>query len=227
MLASYLDHTNLKPQASRKDIEFLCTQAAELNMASVCINPSRVKLARDILAGSNTAVGTVIGFPLGALPANIKWTQARQALQDGASELDMVINIGLVKDADYAAIENEIQTLLSLKSESPFLLKVIVETALLEIDELKRMVQLISNCGVDFIKTSTGFSTRGVTMDDIRIINSVKSPQLKVKASGGIKTLAFALELINAGVDRIGSSQGAELVQEYRSQPQKVVKIVK
>jgi len=105
MLASYLDHTNLQPRASRKDIEFLCEQAADFNMASVCINPSRVKLAGDILAGTNTAVGTVIGFPLGALPAEMKWAEARQALRDGASELDMVINVGLVKDDDYQAVE--------------------------------------------------------------------------------------------------------------------------
>ncbi len=217
MLAAYLDSTNLKPDCRREDIVILCTRAAELNMAAVCINPSRVPLASNILQGSKVGLCTVIGFPLGATTAQIKRREAEQALSDGASELDLVINIGAVKDHDFEVAADEIKRLLLLRKDYEYLLKIIVETALLTVDELKRMTALISDLGADFIKTSTGFASRGVSLDDIAIINSSKKPELKIKASGGIKTLDSALQLINVGVDRIGSSNAEELVAAYRA----------
>ncbi len=217
MLASYLDSTNLKPDCRREDIEILCTRAAELNMAAVCINPSRVSLASHILQSSKVGLGTVIGFPLGAATAQIKVQEAEQALRDGASELDVVINIGAVKDQDFEIAADEIKSLLRLRKEYDYLLKIIVETALLTVDELRQMTVLISDSGADYIKTSTGFASRGVSLDDIAIINSVKRSELKIKASGGVKTLDFALQLINAGVDRIGSSNAEELVAACRA----------
>lgn len=216
MLASYLDSTNLRPDASAKQIAILCDQAAMYQMAAVCINPYRVALACQNLLHTGVKVCTVIGFPLGAEPVKNKIFQAAQALENGADELDVVINLGAVKDQDHHTVESEIHSLLRLRHESPFLLKVIVETALLQEQELLQLTRLLGEAGVDYIKTSTGFSSRGVNLQDIALIKSVKSDRLKIKASGGIRTLDFALQLLEAGVDRIGSSSAADLVEEYR-----------
>ncbi|KUG04334.1 deoxyribose-phosphate aldolase [hydrocarbon metagenome] len=217
MLASYLDSTNLKPDCRKEDIVILCERAAELNMAAVCINPSRVLLANQILKGTRVGVCTVIGFPLGATAARNKLREAEQALLEGACELDVVINIGAVKDQDFETAADEIRMLLQLRKDYDYLLKIIVETALLSAAELKRMTVLIGDLGADYIKTSTGFSSRGVSLDDLAIINASKRTELKVKASGGIKTLDFVLQLVNAGVDRIGSSSAEEILSAYRS----------
>jgi len=218
MLASYMDSTNLKPAANREEIRILCERAAFLNMAAVCVNPVRAALAGSILQGSGVGVSTVIGFPLGAAPVRNKVHEAVQALEDGATELDVVINIGAVKDQEYKVLAQEINQMLTLKNDYKYLLKVIVETALLTEKELIELVKIVSQSGADYIKTSTGFASRGVNMEDIRIINGYKSPELKIKASGGIKTLDFALQLIAEGVDRIGSSSAEEFVQAYRLQ---------
>ncbi len=217
MLASYLDSTNLKPDCRREDIITLCERAAEFNMAAVCINPSRVLLAHQILRGSQVGVCTVVGFPLGATASQNKLREAERALIEGACELDMVINIGAVKDQDFQAPADEIRKLLELRKDYEFLLKIIVETALLSIGELKQLTALIGDLGADYIKTSTGFASRGVSLDDLAIIKGCKKPELKIKASGGIKTLDFALELINAGADRIGSSSAERLISAYRA----------
>lgn len=216
MLASYLDSTNLKPDSRKEDIIILCERAAELNMAAVCINPSRVSLAKQILSGSQVGLCTVIGFPLGATPAPNKLREAQQALSEGADELDMVINIGAVKDQDYRAVADEIKSMLLMKQDYDYLLKIIVETALLSTLELRQLTVLVSDLKVDYIKTSTGFASRGASLDDIQIINSIKKPDLKIKASGGIKTLDFAMQLIDAGVHRIGSSRAEELISAYQ-----------
>ncbi|NLO21427.1 MAG: deoxyribose-phosphate aldolase [Syntrophomonadaceae bacterium] len=220
MLASYLDSTNLKPDSKREEIISLCQKAAELEMAAVCINPVRVPLARQVLQGSQVGLATVIAFPLGATPAMVKKQEALRALKDGANELDVVINGGAVKDRDYDVVTQEIKLLLQLKEEFDYTLKIIVETALLTVEELKQLTVLVGDAGADYIKTSTGFGSRGVRLEDIKIINGVKKPELKVKASGGIKTLDFARQLIQAGVSRIGSSNAEELLQAYRSEKQ-------
>ncbi len=218
MLASYLDSTNLKADSRKEDIIKLCQRAAELEMAAVCINPVRVRLASQVLQGSRVGLATVIAFPLGAIPARAKEQEALIALKDGANELDVVINVGRVKDRDYHVLAQEIKLLEQLKGEFDYTLKMIVETALLTVEELKQITALVGDAGADYIKTSTGLASRGVSLDDIKIINKFKKPELKVKASGGIKTWEFALELIQAGVKRIGSSNAEELLQAYRSQ---------
>lgn len=218
MLASYLDSTNLKADSRKEDIIKLCQRAAELEMAAVCINPVRVRLASQVLQGSRVGLATVIAFPLGAIPARAKEQEALIALKDGANELDVVINVGRVKDRDYHVLAQEIKLLEQLKGEFDYTLKIIVETALLTVEELKQITALVGDAGADYIKTSTGLASRGVSLDDIKIINKFKKPELKVKASGGIKTWEFALELIQAGVKRIGSSNAEELLQAYRSQ---------
>ncbi|MGI6453000.1 MAG: deoxyribose-phosphate aldolase [Syntrophomonadaceae bacterium] len=216
MLASYLDSTNLKPDAGEKEIADLCRQARQLGMAAVCINPFRVPQAVSILSASQVKVCTVIGFPLGADRLSTKVYSADQALRMGAQELDMVINIGAVKDRRLNMVEKEIKSILRMKEDRPFLLKVIVETALLDEKELAVLTRLVSDSGADFIKTSTGLSSRGVNLRDLEIIKQNKSPGLKIKASGGIKSLDFACELLQAGADRLGSSNASGLVEEYR-----------
>lgn len=216
MIAAWMDSTNLKPEAKREDIRILCKEAVYHGMTAVCIHPCRLALGKEYLDGSKVKLCTVIGFPLGAEDSATKVFSARQALQQGASELDMVINIGAVKDRDFALVKQEVESILELKQDYNFLLKVIVETALLNREELVTLSRLISESGADYIKTSTGFSTRGVNLEDIEIIKTHKSESIKIKASGGVRSLDFALQLIDAGVDRIGSSNATALVQEYR-----------
>ena len=215
-LASYLDSTNLKADATANDIRNLCVEAAKLHMAAVCIQPYRLALACDLLQGSGVKRCTVIGFPLGADGLQSKLYLAAQALADGADELDMVMNLGALKDGDYAKVEAEIKALVELKKEQDFLLKVIVETALLSREELIMVTHMISASGADYIKTSTGFSTRGASLEDIKIIVAHREPHLKIKAAGGIKELDMALQLIQAGADRLGSSNAVFLLEEFR-----------
>ena len=215
-LASYMDSTNLKPEATQNDIVALCTEAASLQMAAVCIQAYRLPLAREILQESGVKLCTVLGFPLGAEGTANKIYAATQALASGADELDMVINLGALKDGDYKQVAQEINGVLRLKNEHPFILKVIVETALLSHAELIHLTGLLGDSGVDFIKTSTGFSNRGVSLEDLQIISAHRAPDLKIKASGGIHNLDFALQLIEAGADRLGSSNAAKILEEHR-----------
>lgn len=214
MIASYLDSTNLKSDSTYPDIVKLCNEAKFYKMAAVCVLPHRVKPARDLLNDSEVKVCTVIGFPLGAEVLAVKVFAARQALRDGAGELDLVINIGAVKDGDYDLVEEEVRAVLALKNEYAFILKVIVETALLSSNELIHLTALLSQVKCDFIKTSTGFADRGVSIEDIMVINAHKSKDLKIKASGGIKTRDFARQLLKLGVDRIGTSSAVSIIEE-------------
>lgn len=213
-LAAYLDSTNLKADADRKEIILLCEEAIHYGMAAVCIHPYRISTAREILNNSKVKICTVIGFPLGADNLEVKLYSARQALENGAQELDTVINLGALKDHDFAVVENEISKLVNLKQNNPYTLKIIVETALLTNDELVMLTKMISDSGADYIKTSTGFSGRGVSLQDISIINKHKAPHLKIKAAGGIRKPEFALQLIAAGADRLGCSSAKELIEE-------------
>jgi deoxyribose-phosphate aldolase len=217
MIAKFLDSTNLKPEATANDIKELCIEAVKYDMAAICIHPGRLELAGQYLRDSKVKLCTVIGFPLGADTTDTKVSAAHQALKQGADELDMVINLGAVKDRNFNQVEHEIKCLLELKEDYNFILKVIVETALLDKEELITLTKLVDAAGADFIKTSTGFSTRGVSLEDINIIKTVKSDKLKIKASGGIRTLDFAQGLIEAGADRLGTSNAVKIVEEYRS----------
>ncbi|HEX3010884.1 MAG TPA: deoxyribose-phosphate aldolase [Syntrophomonadaceae bacterium] len=216
MLASHLDSTLLKPDATADQVRTLCEEAAFYGMAAVCIQPCRLPIAAPVLRNTKVKLGTVVGFPLGAGLIESKIYEAHCALETGAQELDMVINIGAVKDNSYDLVRREISLLMSLKQDHPFTAKIIVETALLNQQEIINLTQLVGECGADYIKTSTGFAARGVNMEDIRLINSIRNPELKIKASGGIRTLDFALELIEAGADRLGTSNAGALVREYQ-----------
>ncbi|HNX29226.1 MAG TPA: deoxyribose-phosphate aldolase [Syntrophomonadaceae bacterium] len=216
MIAAYMDSTNLKADATWDDIIKLCNEAAELKMAAVCINPYRLELAVEVLKDTQVNKCTVIGFPLGADRPAAKYLTARESLLSGADELDMVINVGALKDGGYSYIGNEIKALNQLKDEFEFLLKIIVETALLSEKELVTITKIVSDSQADFIKTSTGFSARGASLNDINLIKRHKSEKLKIKASGGIRTLEAALAFIEAGVHRIGSSNAGVIVEEYR-----------
>jgi len=221
MLAAYLDSTNLKPDSKTQDIINLCEQAARYSMAAVCVTPYRLPLAREILSGSTVKACTVIGFPLGAEHAWLKREQAWWALQKGADELDMVVNLGAVKDGQLDVIKEEVSEVMGLKAHFDFVLKVIVETGLLTQSELIAILRLLEELEVDFIKTSTGINSRGATIEDIYTICNNRKTQIKIKASGGIKTLGFARQLIAAGADRIGSSNALSLVMEEMAEKER------
>ncbi|MGI5921069.1 MAG: deoxyribose-phosphate aldolase [Syntrophomonadaceae bacterium] len=216
MIARHIDSTNLRPEATAGDIKKLCLEAAEYKMAAVCVHPSRLQLARHYIRNSEVKLCTVIGFPLGAETLATKKFAARQALEQGAEELDMVINLGAVKDHNLNLVEQEIRDIVELKKNQEFILKVIVETALLDKQELINLTHLVGDTGADYIKTSTGFAARGVSLEDIETIQASKSDRLKIKASGGIRTLEFALSLLAAGADRLGTSNAVKIVEECR-----------
>jgi deoxyribose-phosphate aldolase len=215
-IASFIDSTNLRPEARASDIDTLCREAVKYKMAAVCVNPGRLLQARKLLGDSGVKLCTVVGFPLGADGLENKVCAAANALEYGADELDMVINIGAVKDEDYTAVIREVEAVRALTKKRDFILKVIVETALLTGMELAMLTIYLSQTGADYIKTSTGLASRGVSLEDIEIINGHKEEGLKIKASGGIKDLDFALDLLRAGVTRLGTSQAVCLIEEYQ-----------
>lgn len=210
-LNKYIEHTNLKANAKEEDIIKLCHEAMEYNFQSVVVNPHYITLAKDILKDTNIQVVTVVGFPLGANTTEVKVYEAIDAIEKGADEIDMVANIGAIKDGDYEYVKKEIQDVFYSLDGRP--LKVIIETCYLTNDEIKEMTKICNECFVNFIKTSTGFGTRGATLEDIDTINSVKSEILEIKASGGIKDYDTAIEFINKGVSRIGTSCGVEIMK--------------
>lgn len=216
-IAAYMDNTNLKADASRQDMRTICSEAMELGMAAVCVNPWHVPAAVAMLSNSPVRVCTVISFPLGAEPARCKAAAARFVLEEGAGELDMVMNIGAFKEGSIATVEKEINLVLKLKKDFNFILKVIVETALLDKQELAVVTRLVGDSGADYIKTSTGFSSRGASLEDIAVIKANRNGHLKIKASGGIREMDQALQFIAAGVDRIGSSSAAAIVRCYHN----------
>ena len=208
----YMDSTLLRSSATREEIEKLCSDAKEYSFATVCVNPCYVSLANELLKDSDVKVCTVIGFPLGSNTTKIKVEEAKDAIKNGADELDMVINVGVLKDKNYDYIKNEILEL--RKATENKVLKVIVETCYLDEDEIAVMTKICNETGVDFIKTSTGFGTRGASLEDIEIINKYKDDKLKVKASGGIRTKEDAIKYINLGVSRIGTSNAKKMMEE-------------
>ena len=201
---NYIDYTNLKAYATKEDIKKLCEEAVKFHFVSVCVNPCYVELAKELLEGTNVNVCTVIGFPLGANLLAVKEYEAISAVELGADEIDMVINIGALKDKDYDYIKEEIETIRD--SIGGKTLKVIIETCYLTEEEIKKMVEICNDTFVNFIKTSTGFGPRGDSLEDIKIINKYKNDVLEIKASGGIKTYDDAINFIEAGVTRIGTS---------------------
>lgn len=212
--ASLIDHTLLKPEASEVDIRKLCDEAAKYGFASVCVNPVWVKKASEFLKDSGVPVCTVIGFPLGATLSDVKAFEARRAIFNGACEVDMVINVGALKSGDDCAVEDDIRAVAEAAHENGVLCKVIIETALLTDDEKVRACLAARNAGADFVKTSTGFSKGGATVDDVRLMRRTVGKALGVKASGGVKGIDDARKMFEAGATRIGASVGVKIAQE-------------
>ena len=212
-LASMIDHTILKPEAGKEQVETICREAREYGFASVCVNSSYVPLCAELLRDTEVKVCTVIGFPLGAMSTAAKAAEARQAILDGAEELDMVIHIGMLKDGNNEYVEQDIHSVVE-EARGKAAVKVIIETCLLSEEEKVRACLLAKKAGADYVKTSTGFSTGGATAEDIALMKKTVGKDMKVKASGGIRTREKAEEMRKAGADRIGTSSGIRIVEE-------------
>ncbi len=209
-ISKYIDHTILKAEATPYDIERICNEALKYEFYAVCVNPAYVELAASILQG-RVKVATVLGFPLGASSAHIKAEEAKTAIDDGADELDMVMNIGMMKCGDYEYVRDEIKLVKSVCKEH--VLKVIVETCLLSKEEKESALRACLEGGADFIKTSTGFSTGGADVNDIMLFRELAEGRIKIKASGGIRDREAALKMIEAGADRLGTSASVKIVE--------------
>lgn len=208
----YFDSTMLKAISTANDIKKLCNDAKKYKFKAVCINPCYVSLAKELLKDTNVKVCTVIGFPLGANTTYIKVQEVKDAINNGADEVDMVINVGALKEKNYDYVINEIKELREASYDK--ILKVIIETCYLTEEEIIKMTEICNKTNVDFIKTSTGFGTRGASTNDIEIINKYKSNDLKIKASGGIRTKDDAQKYIELGVSRIGTSNAVKMMEE-------------
>lgn len=214
-LASYIDHTILKADAQLKDVEKLCKEASEYVFASVCVNAANVKQVAQALKGSEVKVCTVVGFPLGATLPQVKAFEAQEAIKDGATEVDMVINIGALKSSKLDLVEADIKAVADV-CKNKALMKVIIETCLLTDEEKVTACKLAKKAGADYVKTSTGFSTGGATVEDIRLMRKTVGNMMGVKASGGIRDLDTALKMIEAGATRIGASASVNIVNDMK-----------
>ena len=210
-LARYIDHTVLKPEASAQDIEKLCAEALQWGFFSVCVNGSRVEQAVHLLQPSQVKVGCTVGFPLGASDADTKRFETEAAIDNGAQEVDVVLNLGRLKEGDERYVLRELRDVVEAAEERT--VKVILETCLLTDEEIVRGCHLAVEAGAQFVKTSTGFSTGGATVDHVKLMRQVAGPRLGVKASGGIRDTATALAMIEAGATRLGTSSGVKIVQ--------------
>lgn len=211
-LEKYIDYTLLKSDASKLEIEKLCHEAVTWNVKAVCVNPYHLPLCKKILEGSETLLCTVIGFPLGASLPEIKLAEAERALAMGADELDMVINIGALKDGQDEYVLREINQIANLCKIKGKLLKVIIESSILTDEEIERACKIILKTDADFVKTSTGFAAGGASIEDVSLIKKLVGIRKKIKASGGIRDRDFALELIQAGADRLGASSARAIL---------------
>jgi deoxyribose-phosphate aldolase len=217
-VAGYIDHTLLKPDATAADIDKLCREAAEWKFATVCINPTWVALAAERLRGSGVAVCSVVGFPLGATTPDVKQFEARRAIFDGASEIDMVINVGALKSGDVRLVSEDIRGVVQACHGGGATSKVILETALLTDEEKVTACTLSKAAGADFVKTSTGFGPGGATAADVALMRRVVGDEMGVKASGGVRDLEQMKAMVAAGATRIGASAGVRIVRESRGE---------
>ena len=213
-VASMIDHTLLKPDATRKDIETLCREAAEYRFASVCVNPTWVALCASLLPGTGVKVCSVVGFPLGATTPDTKHYETRRAIFDGAREIDMVINVGALKSGDLRVVERDIEAVTSPCREAGALSKVIIEAALLTDDEKITACTLAKAAAADYVKTSTGFGPGGATAADVALMRRVVGEEMGVKAAGGVRDLEALEAMVAAGATRVGASAGVRIVQE-------------
>src|SRR5580692_10090117 len=212
--AGLIDHTLLKPEASRDDIRKLCQEAARFGFASVCINPWNVPLAAEMLRGTNVKVCTVIGFPLGATLPRVKMYEAEEAIKLGAQEVDMVLNVGALKSGQDDVVESDIRGVVDVAHRSGAICKVIFETSLLTIEEKVRAAVASKKAGADFVKTSTGFSTGGATAEDVALMRAVVGTDIGVKASGGVRTFEDLKKMVCAGATRIGASASVKIMEQ-------------
>ncbi|WP_368487175.1 deoxyribose-phosphate aldolase [Spiroplasma sp. DGKH1] len=210
-LNKYIDHTLLKPEATMEDIIKLCTEAKEYDFASVCVNPTNVSLAASLLRDSDVKVCTVVGFPLGANTTAVKTFEINDAINNGADEIDMVMNIGAFKSKDYALVLNDITA--CKKATGDRILKVIIEISLLSDEEIVKACQLAMEAQADFVKTSTGFNKSGATVEAVRLMKKTVGDNYQVKAAGGVRTKEDAINMIEAGATRIGTSGGVAIVR--------------
>jgi len=216
-VAALIDHTLLKPDATAADIETLCREAAEHRFATVCVNPAWVALAARRLRGSGVGVCSVVGFPLGATTADVKAYETRRAIGDGATEIDMVINVGALKSGELRLVEQDIEAVTSACRACGVTSKVIIEAALLSDDEKVTACTLAKAAGADFVKTSTGFGPGGATVADVALMRRVVGPDMGVKAAGGVRDLAGLQAMVAAGATRIGASAGVKIVREEKT----------
>jgi len=211
-LASYIDHTILKPDATEEQVRKLCAEALKYHFASVCVNPTNVPLCAELLKGSDVMVCCVVGFPLGAAVPEVKAYETERAVELGAQEVDMVINIGRAKDHQWDAVKKDIAAVVEAAKGRAHV-KVIIEACLLTDEEKARACEMAKEAGADFVKTSTGFSTGGATPEDVALMRKTVGPDMGVKAAGGIRDYEAAMKVINAGADRIGTSNGIAIVE--------------
>ncbi len=209
-IAKKIDHTMLKADATSETIRRYCQEALENGFASVCVNTCHVPLVAEALNGSDVKTCCVVGFPLGAMLTSAKAFEASEAVKAGAQEVDMVINVGAIKDQNWDFVRNDIKAV--VEASKPAIVKVIIETCLLTDEEKTKACELSEEAGAAFVKTSTGFSTGGATLDDIRLMKKTVGDRMQVKASGGIRTPEFTRELLEAGADRIGAGNGLALI---------------
>lgn len=215
-VAAMIDHTLLKPDATRQEIEKLCAEAAQFHFATVCVNPTWVALSSRLLRGSGVGVCSVVGFPLGATTADVKHYETRRAIFDGASEIDMVINIGALKSGDLKVVERDIAAVVGPCREANVVSKVIIEVALLNDDEKIAACTLSKTVGADFVKTSTGFASGGATEADVALMRRVVGADMGVKAAGGVRDYEGLKAMVAAGATRVGASAGVKIVQQSR-----------
>lgn len=214
-LNKYIDHTLLKPEATKEQITKLCEEARQYDFASVCVNTCYVPLAKQLLAGSDVKVCCVVGFPLGAMDTVSKAFEAKTAVENGAQEVDMVINIGALKDKDYDYVTKDIATV--VEASKPAIVKVIIEACLLTDEEKVEACKCSMNAKAEFVKTSTGFSTHGATPEDVALMKKTVGDVCKVKAAGGVRSYDDAMKMIEAGADRLGCSAGIKVMEEAKA----------
>lgn len=214
-LNKYIDHTLLKPEATKEQITKLCQEARQYNFASVCVNTCYVPLAKELLAGSDVKVCCVVGFPLGAMDTVSKAFEAKTAVENGAQEVDMVINIGALKDKDYDYVTKDIAAV--VEASKPAIVKVIIEACLLTDEEKVEACKCSMNAKAEFVKTSTGFSTHGATPEDVALMKKTVGDVCKVKAAGGVRSYDDAMKMIEAGADRLGCSAGIKVMEEAKA----------
>jgi deoxyribose-phosphate aldolase len=214
-IAKYIDHTILKPEATIEEVKKLCREAKEYNFASVCVNACYTKLVSTELRGSDVKTCVVVGFPLGAMTKEAKAFETSDAIKNGANEIDMVINVGALKDKDYVLLKEDIEAVVNA-AKGKAIVKVIIEACLLTDEEKVKACEISNEAKADFVKTSTGFSSGGATKEDIALMRKTVGPDLGVKASGGVRDYKTAMDMINAGASRIGASASITIVSESK-----------